>query len=174
MSRSCATAAKRNAARWSRPSLVAWPWLNGPTRAALSTLRGGGNRSGAEAVTTWQTGLRLTSRGAAVPAKRRARTCSRRRGGGSAGRVTSVPEGLRAGLGRVPVVLVGPRASEAPFAARVAIDTSVAGIHEAGLGYRMDEVPLPLRAAVPGPRAAAETLRELAGRLARPLAETGR
>src|SRR5256885_13327395 len=31
--------------------------LNGPTRCALSTLRGGGNRSGADAVLTWQTGF---------------------------------------------------------------------------------------------------------------------
>src|SRR5688500_19418249 len=30
--------------------------LNGPTRAALSTLRAGGNRSGADSVATWQTG----------------------------------------------------------------------------------------------------------------------
>src|SRR5262249_34323213 len=30
--------------------------LNGPTRAALSSLRAGGNRSGAESVLTWQTG----------------------------------------------------------------------------------------------------------------------
>ena len=30
--------------------------LNGPTRGALSTLRAGGNRSGADAVLTWQTG----------------------------------------------------------------------------------------------------------------------
>ena len=33
--------------------------LNGPTRAALSSLRAGGNRSGAEAVLTWQTGFPL-------------------------------------------------------------------------------------------------------------------
>src|SRR6185295_622864 len=31
--------------------------LNGPSRAALSSLRAGGNRSGAEAVLTWQTGF---------------------------------------------------------------------------------------------------------------------
>ncbi len=33
--------------------------LNGPTRAALSSLRSGGNRSGAEAALTWQTGYPL-------------------------------------------------------------------------------------------------------------------
>ena len=37
--------------------------LNGPTRAALSRLRAGGNRSGAEAALTWQTGypMRVSS-----------------------------------------------------------------------------------------------------------------
>jgi hypothetical protein len=35
----------------------------------------------------------------------------------------------------------------------------------------MDEVPLPLRAAVPGPRSATETLQRLADRLAAPLAQ---
>src|SRR5438034_8616101 len=35
--------------------------LNGPTRCALSTLRGGGNRSGADAVLTWQTGFPFRS-----------------------------------------------------------------------------------------------------------------
>jgi formylmethanofuran dehydrogenase subunit B len=77
-----------------------------------------------------------------------------------------VPESLRPGLADLSVVLVGPRASEAPFPARVAIDTGVAGIHEAGLGYRMDDIPLPLRAVLPGPRSATETLERLAARLA--------
>jgi hypothetical protein len=61
---------------------------------------------------------------------------------------------------------VGPRASNTPFPARVAIDTGVAGIHEAGIGYRMDDLPLPLQAALPGPRAASGALKQLAARLA--------
>jgi formylmethanofuran dehydrogenase subunit B len=44
----------------------------------------------------------------------------------------------------------------------VAIDTGVAGIHEDGTGYRMDEVPLSLRSPLEGPRSAAETLIALA------------
>ena len=63
-------------------------------------------------------------------------------------------------------MVVGPRASEAAFAARVAIDTGVAGIHEAGLGYRMDDIPLPLQAVLPGPRSATAMLEALAARLA--------
>jgi formylmethanofuran dehydrogenase subunit B len=78
-----------------------------------------------------------------------------------AGSPASLPEQVRRGLSGVPVVVVGPRASEAPFPVRVAIDTGTAGIHEAGLGYRMDDVPLPLHAIVPGPRSATETLERL-------------
>jgi formylmethanofuran dehydrogenase subunit B len=152
--------------------------LNGPTRAALSTLRGGGNRTGVEAVMTWQTGFPFAvdfSRGA--PRYRPDRRAAELLAAGSlaaaliVGTPASLPEALRAGVGALPVVAVGPRASEAPFGVQVAIDTGVAGIHETGLGYRMDEIPLPLRAAVPGPRSATETLHRLADRLAAPLTQ---
>jgi formylmethanofuran dehydrogenase subunit B len=152
--------------------------LNGPTRAALSTLRGGGNRSGAEAVLTWQTGFPFAvdfSRGA--PRYRPDRRAGDLLAAGAfgaalvAGNPASAPAALRAGLGAVPVVVIGPRASEAPFPARVAIDTGVAGIHETGTAYRMDDVPLPLQAALPAPRAAVEALRQLGARLARSRAE---
>jgi formylmethanofuran dehydrogenase subunit B len=152
--------------------------LNGPTRAALSTLRGGGNRTGAEAVMTWQTGFPFAvdfSRGAPCyrPDRRAAELLAANALAAAliVGTPASLPEALRAGVAALPVVAVGPRASEAPFRVQVAVDTGVAGIHEAGLGYRMDEVPLPLRAAVPGPRSATETLQRLADRLAAPLAE---
>jgi formylmethanofuran dehydrogenase subunit B len=146
--------------------------LNGPTRAALSTLRAGGNRSGAEAITTWQTGFPFAvdfSRGAPRYHPERRGTELLAAGvfaaalvGGSAERLS---ESVAAGLAAIPTVAVGPRASEAPFAPRIAIDTGVAGIHEAGLGYRMDEVPLPLRGVVPGPRSARDTLARLAAQL---------
>ena len=58
-------------------------------------------------------------------------------------------------------ILVGPRSTEAPFPSRVAIDTGVAGIHEAGTAYRLDEVPLQLRAVLDGPRSTTETLKAL-------------
>jgi formylmethanofuran dehydrogenase subunit B len=64
-------------------------------------------------------------------------------------------------LGRVPTIAVGPRASESGLDLRVAIDTGVAGIHEAGTAYRMDEVPLPLTPPLPGIRGAAGTLASL-------------
>ena len=147
--------------------------LNAPTRAALSTLRGGGNRSGAEAVMTWQTGYPFAvdfSRGFPryQPDRRGADLFGHRSFTAAlvAGSPASVPEAVRRGLSGIPAVVVGPRASEAPFPARVVIDTGTAGIHEAGLGYRMDDIPLPLQAVVPGPRSATETLEQLTSRLA--------
>jgi formylmethanofuran dehydrogenase subunit B len=49
----------------------------------------------------------------------------------------------------------------------VAIDTGVAGIHEAGVAYRMDEVPLPVDQLVPGPKAAQQVVRSIAAALAK-------
>jgi formylmethanofuran dehydrogenase subunit B len=67
-------------------------------------------------------------------------------------------------LAGTPAVVIGPMASAAAEA-RVAIDTGVAGIHEPGTGYRMDDVPLPLTPVLDTPRAAAETLGRLLGAL---------
>lgn len=137
--------------------------LNGPTRAALASLRAGGNRSGAEAVLTWQTGYPMAvdfSRGFPryTPDDRALGGIGEAAAVLVAGSVTELSGAVAAALGGVPTVVIGPRASEAPFATRVAIDTGVAGIHEGGTGYRMDDVPLPLRPPLPGRRTAAEVL----------------
>jgi formylmethanofuran dehydrogenase subunit B len=145
--------------------------LNGRTRAALSSLRAGGNRSGAEAVLTWQTGypMAVTFRAGFPRYKPASRGLAGLRGGGGsgggailvAGSVGSMGDALAEAARQSPVIIIGPRASEAPFPARVAIDTGVAGIHEGGTAYRMDEVPLPLRPPLAGARSAAETLASL-------------
>ena len=57
---------------------------------------------------------------------------------------------------------IGPRATRAGIAARIAIDTGVAGIHEGGTAYRMDDVPLPLRPPLTGQRSTMHTLQSLA------------
>ncbi|HEX2218888.1 MAG TPA: hypothetical protein VHG35_08790 [Gemmatimonadales bacterium] len=137
--------------------------LNGPGRAAVSSLREGGNRSGAEAALTWQTGypMRVSFRDG-HPRYRPGRSgLERLRSGGAdavlvAGSAAALGDGALP-LEGVPSVVVGPRASEAA-GARVAIDTGVAGIHEGGIGYRMDDVPLPLSPVLVHPRKAAETL----------------
>ncbi len=137
--------------------------LNGPTRAALSSLRSGGNRSGAEAALTWQTGypMRVTFREGHPRAEPGRSGLDRLRSGGAdavlvAGSVVALEDpGLA--VDRVPAVVIGPGASTVA-GARVAIDTGIAGIHEPGTGYRMDDVPLPLSPVLESPRSAAETL----------------
>jgi formylmethanofuran dehydrogenase subunit B len=144
--------------------------LNGPTRAALSTLRGGGNRSGADAVLTWQTGYPIAldfGRGYPryQPHDGTAGACLSR-GDVDAlaivGAPASLTPDLRAAMTRVASVVIGPRASESVFAERgIVIDTGVAGIHEDGTAVRMDDVALGLRGVLPGPRAAAPLVRAL-------------
>jgi formylmethanofuran dehydrogenase subunit B len=141
--------------------------LNGPTRAALSSLRAGGNRPGAESVLTWQTGYPFAvdySRGHPryTPGDRGLDRLAR--GGFTAALVigsASLGREAVAGLGGIDTVVIGPRASQTPFTSRVAIDTGVAGIHETGTAYRMDEVPLSLRPPLTGQRSAVQTLQAL-------------
>jgi formylmethanofuran dehydrogenase subunit B len=153
--------------------------LNQPTRAALSSLRGGGNRSGAEAVLTWQSGYPFAvdySRGYPryTPGERGLERLAA--GGfqaalfvGSPMEESFAPKAFSA----VSTIAIGPRASQARFQTRVAVDTGVAGIHEAGTAYRMDEVPLPLRPPLSGTRSAAETLRALTDAIRAELERSG-
>lgn len=149
--------------------------LNGPTRCALSTLRAGGNRSGADAVMTWQTGFPCAvDFGRGYPSYRPHDGAAALVDRGEIdaalviGSPGSVPEPVARGFAMVPTVVIGPRASAAAFAPAVAVDTGVAGIHEGGMAFRMDDVPLPLRPSVAGPSAAAVAVRALAARLVSP------
>jgi formylmethanofuran dehydrogenase subunit B len=122
--------------------------LNTPTRAALSSLRGGGNRVGAEAVLTSQTGYPFAvdfSRG--YPRYAPPLQPSRSRGATRVLLVVGSPPDSWSPPGSskdFTTLIVGPRASESKLQPHIAIDTGVAGIHEAGTAYRMDEVPLEL------------------------------
>lgn len=138
--------------------------LNGPTRAALSSLRAGGNCSGAESVLTSQTGYPfavdyLHGHPRYAPGER---GLDRLMGSGfSAAVVVGSPalgDQPSAALARIKTVAIGPRASEAGFKPAVAIDTGIAGIHEGGTAYRMDEVPLRLRPPLTAQRSTVETL----------------
>jgi formylmethanofuran dehydrogenase subunit B len=82
-----------------------------------------------------------------------------------AGEAGALPPAFEGRLAGRAVAVIGPRASEAPFA-EVAIDTGVAGIHDGGTAYRLDEVPLPLTPALAHPRSAAAVLGAIAGALA--------
>lgn len=159
------TAEKRNPLR--AEALIALAQaLNGPTRAALVSLRAGGNRVGAEAVLTWQTGYPLAVDFTLGYPRYRP---ERRGTGMDSDRYQAVlllgslpvNSPTLASLSGVRPAVIGPRASQASFPTSIAIDTGVAGIHDAGTAYRMDELPLPLRSCIAGPRAAADVLQQL-------------
>jgi formylmethanofuran dehydrogenase subunit B len=140
--------------------------LNGPTRAALVSLRAGGNRTGAEAALTWQTGFPMAvdfSRGYPryAPERQALPGVADAAAALVVGSIDGIPDDAAAAFGRIPTVLIGPRASQAPFPPRVAIDTGVAGIHEDGTGYRLDDIPLQLRPPLAGARSASDTLSAL-------------
>ncbi|HWC44778.1 MAG TPA: hypothetical protein VG868_01580, partial [Casimicrobiaceae bacterium] len=71
--------------------------------------------------------------------------------------------GLPFAADAVRTVAVGPAASDT--ACEIAIDTGVAGVHEGGTAFRMDDLPLPLSAPLPGPPVAADIVRTLAQRI---------
>ena len=150
--------------------------LNGPTRCALSLLRAGGNRSGADAVATWQTGFptavdfaRGYPRYRPLDGTAGARLV---RGELDAvlviGSAACLPAQILERIAQLPCVVVGPRASESALArAEVVIDTGVAGIHEGGLALRMDDLPVSLRPSVGGRPAAAALAAALRDRAVR-------
>jgi formylmethanofuran dehydrogenase subunit B len=168
------TAEPRNPLR--AEALVAFTQaLNGPTRAALCSLRAGGNRVGAEAVLTWQTGypLAVNFRRGHPQYTPGDRGLARMMAGGYGAALvvgSLVPDDATA-FSQICTVVIGPRASEAPLTAQVAIDTGIAGIHEAGTAYRMDEVPLRLRPFLEGPRSVSQVLTALHQSLERALSK---
>lgn len=145
--------------------------LNGPTRAVLYGLRAGGNRSGIEALLTWQTGYPFAVDFAAgYPRYEPEEGAAARIAGGRhdavllLGAPGTVPPAVAAALARVPVVAVGPRASEAPFPTRVAIDTGAGALHEGGLVLRMDDVPIHTRPVLAHARTATAVVQALRAR----------
>lgn len=144
--------------------------LNGATRYAAIALRAGGNRSGADAVLTAQTGYPM-----AVDFARG--TPRYRPHGGSAlaslerqavdvalvlGDASSLPPHALAAMDTVSCVVIGPRASETSFGTpAIRIDTTVPGIHAPGIALRTDDVPLPLRPSLQGPPSAELLLAQL-------------
>lgn len=154
---------------------------NGPTRCALVALRGGGNRSGADAVFTWQTGYPMAvdfARGA--PSYDAAHADAAAQADHDAvllvGDAAAVPVKVAALLASAEClcVTVGPFATAVTPTPEVAVDVGLPGVHEGGMALRMDDVPLPLTPPLPGVvpeggvvlTALAARLRERAGRVA--------
>jgi formylmethanofuran dehydrogenase subunit B len=67
---------------------------------------------------------------------------------GSADAAQFTPPAL-AQLRSIPVVALDPPTEEAVVPAAVRFTTAVPGVHRSGTAYRMDEVPVPLRAVLP-------------------------
>jgi formylmethanofuran dehydrogenase subunit B len=140
--------------------------LNGSTRCALITLRGGGNRSGAEAVLTAETGFPtgvMFSRGYPVY-----RPHDAIRGADKllvVGDAAQMPSSLLHRFAPDARAIIGPRASL--HGALAAIDTGIAGVHVNGTALRMDDVPLRLRPPVSVGLDPAEVLRALRARVPR-------
>ena len=153
--------------------------LNATTRCALSTLRGGGNRSGADACMTSQTGYHASVDFAWGYPRYRPHDLL-----GGAGEAPDVVLVLGSGEA-IPAdtwhvvrdarrVLIGPRASTGPLAAAdITIDTAVAGIHEGGTAVRMDDIALPLRPPLSGAVAARDVIRQLRDRVSLRLGHGG-
>ncbi|MEP7085750.1 MAG: hypothetical protein ABI884_00325 [Gemmatimonadota bacterium] len=147
--------------------------LNATTRGSLCTLRGGGNRNGIDTTLTWQTGFPMAvdfSRGVPRYQPEDAALPRLARGGIDAallvGTASAIPGSIVTALGGVRTILVGPRASESPIDAGIRVDTGVAGIHESGIAFRTDDLPLPLRALLPTPRDTASLLKALGAAIA--------
>ena len=144
--------------------------LNGPTRAALLSLRAGGNRVGAESVLTWQSGFPYAvdySRGYPryVPEQRGLDLLEKRFSAVLIVGSATFDDQTTAALAKMATIVIGPRASQSVFSPAVAVDTGIAGIHEGGTGYRMDEVPLSLRPPLSATRSTVDVLEALHGAL---------
>jgi formylmethanofuran dehydrogenase subunit B len=144
--------------------------LNHRRRGAVLALRGGGNRTGAEAVMTSAAGYPMAVDFASGVPRYRPHDGSARAllDEHLADAVLVVGDGVAAGdwlheaIGDLPCAVIGPSATTGPLAsADVAIDSARAGIHEGGTALRMDEVPLPLRQMLPGPPTAVSLLSAL-------------
>jgi formylmethanofuran dehydrogenase subunit B len=147
--------------------------LNATTRGSLCALRAGGNRNGADTVLTWQTGFPMAvdfSRGAPRYTPEDATLSRLARGAFDAvllvGATTSLPSVLTTALHGVRTFVVGPRASESTIDASIRIDTGVASIHESGIAFRTDDIPLPLHAVLPTPRDTLSLLKALGAAIA--------
>jgi formylmethanofuran dehydrogenase subunit B len=133
--------------------------LNDATRFYARRLRGSGDVAGADSVLAWQTGYPFSvnlSRGYPRynPGEFSANDMLERGEPdvclfvGSAGVRRFTPRAITE-LSRIPTIVLDPPEAEPPFSPSVSFTTSTYGIHQPGTAYRMDEIPIPLRAALP-------------------------
>jgi formylmethanofuran dehydrogenase subunit B len=140
--------------------------LSRDRHAVTLGLREDGNARGAEDVLAWQTGFPAAvsfARGhpRAGPGELSAAALLERREVDAALVVASdplehLPPAAAERLRELPVVVVDARVTETSRAARVAFAAAADGIEVPGTAHRMDGMPVPLRAPLPGERPSVE------------------
>jgi formylmethanofuran dehydrogenase subunit B len=134
--------------------------LNQHTRFSVRRMRGSGDVTGADMVLAWQTGFPFAvnlSRGYPRynPGEYSALTVLERREAdaclfvGSHG-IARFSAAARSHLREIPTIVLDSPGAEVLIQPTVRFTTAIYGIHAAGTAYRMDEVPIPLRAVMPG------------------------
>ena len=146
--------------------------LNARLRAALFGLRAGGNRNGFESLLTWQTGYPFSvSFASRAPRYEADETTAERLARDRyeavlvVGSTRDLPSLVIDEVRKRPTVIIGPHASDAAVAPRVAIDTGVPGIHDGGLVLRMDDVPFATQSLLPHPHQMEDLLHQLTSRI---------
>ena len=133
--------------------------LNRFTRFVAKPMRGHGNVTGADNVVAWSTGYPFgVNLGRGYPRFNPGEfttvdLLARREADAalivSADPAANFPQAAIDHLRRIPTVVLDPNLSATARGARVAITTAVYGINVAGTVYRMDDVPIRLRPALP-------------------------
>ncbi len=133
--------------------------LNDHTRFYARRMRVQGDVAGADTVLAWQTGYPFSvnlGRGhprfnpgefSAQEVLERGEVDACLLVGGEGVRMLSAAAAAQ--LRRIPTVLLDEAIAEPPLPVTVRFTTAVYGIHRPGTAYRMDEIPIPLRAVLP-------------------------
>jgi formylmethanofuran dehydrogenase subunit B len=135
--------------------------LNQYTHFVAKPVRGHGNVTGADNVVSWQTGFPFgvnMSRGYPRFSPGEFTTVDvLSRGEADAALIVAAdpganfPQAAIDHLRRIPVIVLDPKESPTSRLAKVAITTATYGINVGGTVYRMDDVPITLRPALPSP-----------------------
>jgi formylmethanofuran dehydrogenase subunit B len=150
--------------------------LNRYTRFLAKPMRGHGNVTGADNVVSWSTGYPFgVNFGRGYPRFNPGEFTTVDllvRGEADAALIiaadpaSNFPQSAIEHLKRIPTIVLDPALSETARIARVAFTTAVYGINVAGTVYRMDDVPIRLRPALPSTYPSDEAiLKSIASRL---------
>lgn len=135
--------------------------LNAYTKFVAMPMRGHGNVTGADVIMRWQTGYPFGisfNRGyprynpgefSTIDVLVRGDTDCAFIIGADPG--ATMPKPAIDHLAKVPTIVLDPHVTHTSKLSRVHITTSPAGIATNGTGYRMDEIPLPLKQAIDSP-----------------------